>query len=79
MKNNLNEGKADNIIILYLFALIRHENIQNFENKFNYLKLKFNFDYQKGQIGAIIKCFPKSKLVLCWFHALQNIKKEYHS
>ena len=72
----------NNKLVLYLFALIRHENIQNFESVFNYLKIKFNFrpdvitsDYQKGQIGAIIKCFPNSKIVLYWFHALQNIKK----
>ena len=76
--NNIN-----NKLLLYLFALIRHENIQNFETIFNHLKIKFNFqskiitsDYQKGQISAIIKCFPNSKLVLCWFHALKNIKNK---
>ena len=33
----------NNKLVLYLFALIRHENIQNFESIFNYLKIKFNF------------------------------------
>ena len=71
----------NNKLILYLFALIRHENIENFETIFKYLKIKYEFipkyvytDYQKGQIKAIAKVFPNANIILCWFHALKNIK-----
>ena len=71
----------NNKLILYLFALIRHENKENFEAIFNYLKLKYEFipkyvntDYQKGQLEAIAKVFPNANIILCWFHALKNIK-----
>lgn len=70
-----------NKVILYLFSLIRYENKENFETIFNYLKVKYEFmpkyvntDYQKGQLKAIAKIFPKSSIILCWFHALENIK-----
>ena len=33
-------------------------------------------DYQKGQIKAIINSFGDSKLLLCWFHALKEIKSK---
>ena len=68
---------------LYLYSLIRHENKENFETIFNYLKIKYDFkptyimsDYQKGQIKAIINSFGDSKLLLCWFHALKAIKSK---
>ena len=70
-----------NKLILYLFSLIRHENKETFETIFKILKIKYEFnpifintDYQKGQIGAIINVFPNSTVILCWFHALRNIK-----
>ena len=71
----------NNKLILYLFALIKHENKENFEAIFNYLKLKYEFipkyvntDYQKGQLKAIAKVFPNANIILCWFHDLKNIK-----
>ena len=57
-----------------LYALIPHENKENFEKVFNYLKIKYDFepkyitsDYHKGQISAIISTFNNSKIILCWF------------
>ena len=71
----------ENKLILYLYALIRHENTENFKKIFNYLKIKYNFepkyvtsDYHRGQIAAINSSFPDSQVILCWFHALKNIK-----
>ena len=61
------------------------ENVENFNKVLNYLKLKYNFnptyitsDFQKAQIKYINIIFPKSNIILCWFHALQNIKKKFH-
>ena len=71
----------ENKLVLYLYALIRHENIENFKKIFNYLRIKYNFepkyvttDYHRGQIAAINTSFPESEIILCWFHALKNIK-----
>ena len=68
---------------MYLFALIRHENVENFSKVLNYLKLKYDFnpkyftsDFQKEQIKSINIIYPESDIILCWFHALQNIKKK---
>ena len=70
-----------NKLILYLFSLIRHENIETFETIFKILKIKYEFnpnfintDFQKGQIGAIINVFQNSTIILCWFYTLRNIK-----
>ena len=68
---------------LYLFALIKHENKENFECVLNYLKINYNFspknitsDFHMGQIKAILSVFNETNLILCWFHALRNIKNK---
>lgn len=50
---------------------------------FNHLKIKFSFepkyvvsDFQRAQIIAIGESFPQSKILLCWFHTLKNIKNK---
>ena len=68
---------------LYLFGLIKHENKENFESVLNYLKINYNFspknitsDFHMGQVKAILSVYNESNLILCWFHALRNIKNK---
>ena len=74
-------NNKNNKLILYLYALILHENVENFKKIFGHLKLKYNFepiyitsDIHRDQLSAINSSFPDTQIILCWFHALKNIK-----
>ena len=64
-----------------MFALIKHENIENFSEILNILQLQYDFYqkyitsyFQEAQLKSIINVIPDDNIILRWFHALKNIK-----
>ena len=68
--------------VLLCISLIKNENEETFLKIFDYLKQRFKFepknitmDLCKAEINAARKIFPKTNIILCFFHYMQRIVK----
>ena len=68
---------------LYMLSLIFNENFETFYEIYNYIKNKYNFypkyitiDFNKIYFKAIMKLFPSTKIIPCYFHLMKNYYKK---